>query len=74
MPVKTPPVGVVPPRTYSAAELKARRTDEAARAISEAEAAARERKTQKLRAARLAREAEGEAAGKEKPRKTKRKV
>lgn len=43
-------------------ESKARTTDNAARAIIDQEAAAREAKTAKLRAARLAMEAEAESA------------
>jgi hypothetical protein len=50
-------------------ETKHETTDEAARAIIESEAGKRERKTERLREARLAKEAEADAEAKSKARK-----
>jgi hypothetical protein len=58
----------------SRTESRSKTTDEISRAITEAEIAKRERKTERLRAMRLAKEAEEreKSGGEEKPKKTAR--
>lgn len=57
MPSKMPPVGVQPEQRLTSGEAKTAATDKAARAIVDAEATKREAKSDRLRKARLAKEA-----------------